>query len=131
MGRRGRRQVSANRHRSPQSTGPIRSSIAPVELLTADQVEAIHHASLRVLQETGIEILSSRARNVFRTAGAEVDEAIARVRLDPDLVERSISTCPSEWVMHARIPTRNVPVGGNWLAYCNATTPALCQRPRS
>ena len=109
--------------------GPIRSSLTPVSILSSDQVEAIHHASLRVLQETGIEIMSASARAIFRDAGAEVDEATERVRLAPELVERTILTCPSEWVMHARNPARNVPIGDNWLAYCNATTPPFVSGP--
>lgn len=111
------------------NAGPMRSSLSPVSILSTDQVEAIHHASLRVLQETGIEIMSPAARVLFREAGAEVDEASERVRLAPELVESSILTCPSEWTMHARNPARNVPIGANWLAYCNATTPPFVSGP--
>lgn len=125
MRRRGRRQDAKTR----QATGPVRTSLAPLELLSEDQVEAIHSASLRVLQETGIEILSARARALFAAAGAEVDAAAQRVRLPAEIVEESITTCPSEWVFHARNPARNVPVGDNWLAYCNATTPPYVSGP--
>ncbi|MEQ9695944.1 trimethylamine methyltransferase family protein [Shimia sp. SDUM112013] len=126
-----RRQRRRNRGAPSLSgkTAPVRSSLAPVSILSSDQVEAIHDASLRVLQETGIEIMSAPARALFREAGAEVDEASERVRLAPELVEAQIATCPSEWVFHARNPARNVPIGGNWLAYCNATTPPYVSGP--
>ncbi len=110
-------------------SGPTQSHLKPVEILSNDQVEAVHHASLRVLQETGIEIMSPAARAYFKTAGAEVDPANDRVRLAPELVNATIATCPSDWVFHARNPARNVPIGGNWLAYCNATTPPYVSGP--
>lgn len=110
-------------------SGPVQSTMAPAEILSADQVEAIHHASLKVLQETGVEIMSAAARAYYKAAGAEVDEASERVRMAPELVEQAIKTCPSEWTFHARNPARNVPIGGRWLAYCNATTPPYVSGP--
>lgn len=112
-----------------QNKGPVQSTLKPVEILSADHVESIHHASLRVLRETGIEIMSPVARALFKAAGADVDESNDRVRLAPELVEASIATCPSEWTLHARNPGRNVPIGGHWLAYCNATTPPYVSGP--
>ena len=117
------------RRTATQLTGPVQTSLKPVEILSDDQVESIHRASLRVLCETGIEIMSEPARALFKTAGAQVDASNNRVRLEPELVEASIATCPSDWVMHARNPARNVPIGGNWLAYCNATTPPYVSGP--
>lgn len=129
MVRRRHRRRAASDRPARQVRGPVRSHLEPLRFLTEDHVEAIHGASLRVLAETGVEILSARAREAFRDAGAEVDAATHRVRLAPELVERSIETCPSSWVLHARNPDRNVPVGQNWLAYCNATTPPYVSGP--
>ena len=56
--------------------------LPPVEVLSADQVEAIHNASLRVLEEIGMEVLNHRALALFRRAGATVDIDAQRVRLD-------------------------------------------------
>lgn len=110
-------------------TGAIKSALAPVEILSEDHVESIHQASLRVLSETGIEIMSAKARAYFQDAGAEVTQTNDRVRLTPELVEASIATCPAEWTFHARNPAQNVPIGGQWLAYCNATTPPYVSGP--
>jgi trimethylamine--corrinoid protein Co-methyltransferase len=35
---------------------------APMEILSADQIEAIHLTSLRILEEIGIELMSPRRR---------------------------------------------------------------------
>ena len=53
-----------------------------MEILSADQVEAIHHTSLRILGELGIELMSPRARELMRAFGAETNEATGTVRLD-------------------------------------------------
>ena len=45
----------------------------PIEILSADQVEAIHVASLRVLDEIGMEVLGERALDALAGAGARVD----------------------------------------------------------
>jgi trimethylamine:corrinoid methyltransferase-like protein len=49
-----------------------------VENLSADQVETIHLASLRILRKIGFEILGDSALELFAGAGAEVDRDAAR-----------------------------------------------------
>ena len=56
-------------------------------LLSADQVEAIHEASLHILENFGIEVMSTRALALFEQAGAKVDHATQTVRLDRGLVD--------------------------------------------
>ena len=48
----------------------ITNPYPPIEVLSADQVEAIHEASLRVLSEIGMKVLGSDARRRFAAAGA-------------------------------------------------------------
>ncbi len=40
----------------------IRNPYRPVEILSADQIEAIHQASLRLLEEVGVEVLHDESR---------------------------------------------------------------------
>jgi len=63
----------------------------PVEILSADEVEAIHRASLRILDEIGIEVLGAAALDWFRADGARVDLATRTVRLDPARVEELVA----------------------------------------
>ena len=44
--------------------GAVRNPITPIEPLSADQIEMIHHASLRILSEVGMEILGDDAKAV-------------------------------------------------------------------
>lgn len=87
----------------------------PVEVLTADQVERIHAASLRILSEIGMDFLHPEACSVLAEAGADVDGE--RVRLDPELVTTTISSAPAEFTLHARNPAHDVAVGGNHVVF--------------
>ena len=63
----------------------------PIEILSADEVETIHGASLRILSEIGMEVLGDRALDALARAGATVDRATRRVRLDPGQVEELVA----------------------------------------
>ncbi len=97
----------------------------PVEILSEDQIEAIHRASLRILTEIGVEVLGDRAIDLLSRAGAMVDRGSRRVRLDPGLVEETIRTAPSEFQVHARNPARTVSIGGRNLVFTSVGGPAF------
>src|SRR6202161_2282049 len=106
--------------RAPRSTGPslaplprLTNHFPPLEILTAEQVERILIAAYRILEEAGLEIRSSAAREVYRSAGALVDDATQMVRLGRDIVEAQLAHAPERFVLHARNPERHLHVGDN------------------
>jgi trimethylamine--corrinoid protein Co-methyltransferase len=50
----------------------LRNSYRPIEVLSADQIEAIHDASMRILEEIGMEFLHPEALDILAETGAEV-----------------------------------------------------------
>ncbi len=99
---------------------PWRSVInpyAPMEVLSEEQLEAIHLTSLRILEELGIELMSRRAREILRAAGAEVDESTATVRLDRNLVAEALSTTPSSFMLTSRNQARRLTFGSNHINF--------------
>ncbi|MEE8204162.1 MAG: trimethylamine methyltransferase family protein, partial [Alphaproteobacteria bacterium] len=99
---------------------------APIEVLSADQVETIHAASLRVLEETGMRVLDAGARERLARAGADVDHSSMLVRFDRGLIEESVARAPAEFRLRARNPARSVTVGGNRIVFCAVGGPAYC-----
>ena len=97
----------------------------PVEILSVDQVETIHIASLRILAEIGVEVLGDRALDALAAAGATVDRASRRVRLDPAHVEALIASAPSTFELFARNPERNLTFGGPNLVFGAVGGPAF------
>jgi trimethylamine--corrinoid protein Co-methyltransferase len=85
---------------------------APLEILSAEQVERILAAAYRVLEEAGIEIRSAAARAVLRAAGALVDEDSQLVRIGREIVEAQLAHAPGQFVLHARNADRHLHVGG-------------------
>jgi trimethylamine--corrinoid protein Co-methyltransferase len=85
----------------------------PTKILSDDELESIHLASLRVLKEIGLEVLHDEARRLMKQHGADVQEGSERVRFDPDMVLEMVSRAPSEFTLHARNPEHNVRFGGN------------------
>src|SRR5262249_46261985 len=78
-----------------------------------DQVEAIHNASLRILEEIGMDFLDSEALAILKAAGAEVATGTQRVRFDRGLVLESIAKAPSTVHLHSRNPERDLVFGAN------------------
>jgi trimethylamine--corrinoid protein Co-methyltransferase len=103
----------------------------PLEILSADQVEAIHQASLSILRDVGVEVLGSRALDRFEAAGARVVREdgtrgpAGRVRLDPAQVEELVALAPSRFELHARNPARDLVFGGRHLVFGAVGGPAF------
>ncbi len=104
----------------------VQNPYSPVELLSRDQMEQIHDASLTVLEEVGVNFLLDEARQILKVAGADVDEESTRVRFDRNLILESIKTAPSEFTIHARNPDRCLRIGGRWLAFSTVAGPPNC-----
>src|SRR5687767_12187217 len=78
---------------------PIRNSFRPLEVLSEDQLQAIHMASLYLLESIGIEFMGQAARDLLRKAGSQVDDATGLVRIPREVVEQGIKTAPSSFVL--------------------------------
>jgi trimethylamine---corrinoid protein Co-methyltransferase len=88
-----------------------------MELLSADQLEAVHATSLRILEELGMEVMSTRALELLRAAGASVDATTHNVRLDRALVEAMLSRAPQSFVLTSRNEAKRVILGGNHINF--------------
>ncbi len=97
-----------------------RRSLPPRELLDPEQIERIHEASLRVLAETGMDFLHPTALNMWSEAGCKVDGE--RVRFDPALITELVSHAPAHFTLHGRDASRNLEIGGDWLAYSSVAS---------
>ncbi len=95
------------RKRATQATGSkrqvdyhrLRNPFPPVGVFTDDRVEKMHETSLRVLEELGMKVLLPEAREIFREAGAIVDDDAEMVRIGRDIVEATLETAPRSFTM--------------------------------
>lgn len=91
--------------------------LSPVEVLSADEVETIHRASLRVLEEIGLEVWNDRALRILKAAGADVDFSKQHVRLDRGLIAAAMATAPARFTLTPRNPARTVVFGDRHIAF--------------
>src|SRR5260370_41510143 len=83
----------------------VRNPFAPMELLSADQLQAIHLTSLRILENLGMEVMSPRALAVLEAAGAGVGLGPRIVRLDRGPGYRALRTGPASFPLPPRNPS--------------------------
>ena len=124
----GRRRRTGGRggDRVRKAAGPsyigLRNTRPNTELLSEDQIEAIHNASLTVLEEIGMDIILPEARERMKAAGADVAPGSERVRFDRGLIMEMIASVPSRFTLHARNPMRNVEMGGDNLIFAQVAS---------
>ena len=116
--RRGRTREASTRASALPEQRPFaqpRLRLPPTELLSADQIETIHQASLRILRDLGMRVLDPETRAIYDDAGATVREQ--QVTFDPAMVETLIKTAPAEFTLHSWNPAHSLHIGGDWLAF--------------
>src|SRR5437868_5162084 len=93
------------------STAPLprlTNRFAPLDILSPEQVERILDAAFTILEEIGLEIRGPKARDIYRAHGALVDDETQIVRIGRDIVEAMLAKAPSQFVLHARNPARDL-----------------------
>ena len=81
--RRGRHHgVADTSHQRKVNYRGLKNPLIRQPAFSEDRLEAIHDTALRVIEELGIKVLNDEAREIFRQAGASVDEASQMVKID-------------------------------------------------
>jgi len=117
--RRGRRRRGAETRPASRKADyrVIRNTLPRATLFSEDEIEAIHTASLSVLRDLGIRVLLPEGREIFRAAGARVDEESQMVFFEPGLIEDAIAKAPAEFTFRPRGAGRALPIGGNHVMF--------------
>ena len=115
-GRRGRQRRDASAL-AQLPLRALRNPYRPIEVLSEDQVEAIHDTSMQILEEIGMDFLHPEARDILEKAGARVEAGTERVRFERGLIEAALSHAPSSFTLHARNPAHDLTIGGNHINF--------------
>ncbi|MBE0518915.1 MAG: trimethylamine methyltransferase family protein [Thermoplasmata archaeon] len=84
-----------------------------LEILSRDDLDKIHGATVEVLQRLGVKIWESTALKLFKDAGAEVDEKTMMVRISESLLKETIRKAPREFKLYGRDPDYVLNMAGN------------------
>jgi trimethylamine--corrinoid protein Co-methyltransferase len=89
-----------------------------LNVFTPDEFDAVHRATLEVLEEVGVFVQKEEARQIFKEAGARVyDDGL--VKIPPYLVEEAIRSAPSSLTLAGRDKKRDVVVDGGRVNFTN------------
>lgn len=103
--------------------------LAKTELVDEEALDAIHDASLTILEEIGMDIMLPEARALMKAAGADVRDGSERVRFGRELIMDLLQSVPRSFTLHARNAERNVQIGGNNLVFAQiASAPFVADR---
>jgi trimethylamine--corrinoid protein Co-methyltransferase len=89
----------------------------PIEVLSDDQIEEIHNASLNILETIGLKVWGEEARAVYKGLGASIDRPEMRVRLDRALVLELVARAPPSFTLRGRDPLKRVRAGEGNLVF--------------
>lgn len=95
----------------------LRNPRPAYDFLGPEALEAIHNASLDILENIGMDFLDAEALDIWKRAGATVDRSTQHVRIDRGLVLEAIKTAPSSFRMRARNDAHSVTIGGNAICF--------------
>lgn len=92
-------------------TGTNSHCVPRFRLLEPNQIQRLHHAALRVLEEAGVKVLHAEAVDLLAGCGARLSDGMT-VRIPPYMVEEAIASAPSNLVIFDRNGSPAMELGG-------------------
>ncbi|MEM2193988.1 MAG: trimethylamine methyltransferase family protein [Candidatus Methanomethylicia archaeon] len=92
-----------------------------LEILSREDLYAIHQATIQVLEEIGIKSYSMEALKIFYEAGANVDFKEKHIYI-PEALLDMVKKAPSCFTVFARNPKHNLEVGNDNVYYTPSST---------
>lgn len=113
------------------SRGPVQKpfsvlqhSLPPLSPVSPEGIESIHRASLTILEDIGLDLLSPAMREIARAGGADVRPGEERVRFSRDVIAHHLASAPRAFTIFGRGPGRDLPIGGDHAAFgCVSSAP--------
>lgn len=96
-----------------------------LELLTRAQLDKIHDATIEILWKLGVKVWEKNALELFKDAGANVDEKGMMVRIPEGLLRETVRKAPSEFYYHGRDPKYRLLMGRKKVHYSIAGQPVF------
>lgn len=82
-------------------------------ILKKEDIEAIHQATLNLMEDYGVCIYGEEAQELLSAAGCDVDKETSIIKFPRNLVNDCIASVPKEFMMCGRDPEKDVKIGGD------------------
>jgi len=96
--------------------GKINSVTNPrlkLQLLSPQDIEKIHQATLDVIESVGVRFPSPKALDIWASHGASIDRETSIVKAPGSLVEAALKKAPPIYILAARDSSQDLPLDGN------------------
>jgi len=84
-----------------------------LNILSPEDVNKIHAATLDTLEHVGVRFPSKRGLEIWAANGAAVDFEKMIVKIKPQIIEEALKSAPHAYALGARDPQQNCPMDGN------------------
>jgi trimethylamine--corrinoid protein Co-methyltransferase len=101
-----------------------------LEVLSQQEIERIHAASMEILSQVGIKVGYGKARELFGQAGAQMDEGTQAVRIPERLVQWALQQASASFTLHGNDPDFQVEVGGDSVCFAGLAPPPTSSTSR-
>jgi trimethylamine--corrinoid protein Co-methyltransferase len=88
-----------------------------ISALSAADLDAIHHASLEVLERAGVYVEDDQALAVFADAGCRIDREKNVARIPPHVVMDALAACPPTYAFCGRDPMHDFMMGSSRVGF--------------
>ena len=93
------------------------------EVLSAEEIKAIHAASMEILSETGVKLDFNKARDIFKEAGCRVDDKQKIVYISEELVMWAVKQAPASFSLYGNDSAFQLTIGGDVPVFAALGTP--------
>ncbi len=100
-------------------------------ILSKESLDAIHYATLGVLEKTGVIVESDKALKILEEAGCTVDHKKHLALIPPYLVKEALRRKPKNLIMCARNPKNDFREDGRHIAFCTDGSGAYTLDPKT
>jgi trimethylamine--corrinoid protein Co-methyltransferase len=92
------------------------------ELLTRNQLDSIHSASIRVLEQVGVAVQNKPTLKLLADNGAKIDPRKNLALIPEKLITESLAKAPRDITLHSRDHKDALPLSGNNTYYSPGST---------
>ncbi len=84
-----------------------------LSILSAQDVQRIHQATLDIIENVGVRFPSPKALAIWEAYGAKVDHETSIVKVPGHIIEETLKQAPAVYSLAARRPDQDLPLDGN------------------
>ncbi len=92
---------------------PITNPKLKLDVLSPEEVQRIHTATLDIIESVGVRFPSERALEIWAGNGAQVNRDTFVVKVPGHIIEEALKHAPPAYSLAAREPSQDLPLDGN------------------